>query len=60
MEMIANEEVLKVYKSHLSRFRNIFAVTKNTAPYYFVMPILIIFVVFMIYPIFDSIILSFK
>ncbi|WP_432662211.1 sugar ABC transporter permease [Wukongibacter baidiensis] len=35
-------------------------VTKKTAPYYFLSPILIIFCIFMIYPIIDSLFLSFK
>lgn len=37
-----------------------FKVTKKTAPYYFLSPVLIIFCLFMIYPIVDSLILSFK
>lgn len=35
-------------------------INKNNAPYYFLLPIIILFVVFFIYPIFSSLILSFK
>lgn len=35
-------------------------ITKRTAPYYFLAPVMIIFAIFMVYPVIDSLILSFK
>lgn len=44
------------------RFNNLHILTRlssKTAPYYFLLPVLIIFCVFMVYPIFKSLVLSF-
>lgn len=61
--MIESKEHIKKKEGLLYKILNIvkkLKVTKKTAPYYFLSPILIIFCVFMIYPIIDSLILSFK
>lgn len=47
-------------KLTVTTFLNRLKLTKDTAPYYFLSPIIIIFCVFMIYPIISSLILSFQ
>lgn len=42
------------------RLMDRFKISEKNAPYYFLMPIIVIFVLFMLYPIIDSLILSFK
>ncbi|GKX30115.1 lactose ABC transporter permease [Vallitalea longa] len=45
-------------KSH--KFISAFRLNKKTAPYYFMLPVLLIFAIFMVYPIINSLILSFN
>lgn len=54
---------LSINKNHIKKTKNVksmFILTQKTAPYYFLLPIIILFLVFMLYPIIDSFILSFQ
>ena len=54
---------LSTNKNHIKKTKNVksmFILTQKTAPYYFLLPIIILFLVFMLYPIIDSFILSFQ
>lgn len=51
---------MKANETSNTRFGDRFKISQTNAPYYFLMPIVIIFVLFMLYPIVDSFVLSFK
>lgn len=51
---------MKVKEGEKVSLLNKFKISEKNAPYYFLMPIIIIFVLFMLYPIVDSFVLSFK
>lgn len=59
METLKQTESNKIHRKNKKLFER-FRFNTRTAPYYFLSPILIIFTVFMIYPIISSFILSFQ